>query len=71
MSTRKHIIIIMIDNITKAKNKDQLLVTFISIKLTHFPINPYNTYDSLIGQEIIDYLEKANAEIIYSDKFLC
>ena len=31
--------------------------------------HPYNTYDSLIGQEIIDYLEKANAEIIYSDKF--
>lgn len=31
--------------------------------------HPYNTYDSLIGQDIINYLEKEDIEIIYSDKF--
>ena len=31
--------------------------------------HPYNTYDSLIGEEIINYLEKQNVEVIYSDKF--
>ncbi len=31
--------------------------------------HPYNTYDELIGQDIIKYLNKENVEIIYSDKF--
>lgn len=31
--------------------------------------HPYNTYDTLIGQDIVNYLEKENIEIIYSDKF--
>ena len=31
--------------------------------------HPYNTYDEMIGKEIIDYLTKENIEIIYSDKF--
>lgn len=31
--------------------------------------HPYNTYDTMIGQDIINYLEKENVEVIYSDKF--
>lgn len=31
--------------------------------------HPYNTYDTMIGQDIIKYLEKENVEVIYSDKF--
>lgn len=31
--------------------------------------HPYNTYDDMIGQNIVNYLEKENIEIIYSDKF--
>lgn len=31
--------------------------------------HPYNTYDTMIGNNIINYLEKENVEIIYSDKF--
>lgn len=31
--------------------------------------HPYNTYDTMIGEEIINYLEKENIEIVYSDKF--
>lgn len=31
--------------------------------------HPYNTYDDLIGKEIIKYLEKENIEVIFSDKF--
>ena len=31
--------------------------------------HPYNIYDSFVGKEIIDYLEKNKIAIIYSDKF--
>lgn len=31
--------------------------------------HPYNTYDSMIGLEIVKYLNKNDVEIIYSDKF--
>ncbi len=31
--------------------------------------HPYNTYDDLIGKEIIKYLKQNDVEIIYSDKF--
>ena len=31
--------------------------------------HPYNTYDSMVGEDIIKYLKKENIEIIYSDKF--
>ncbi len=31
--------------------------------------HPYNTYDDLIGKDIIRYLEKNNIEVIFSDKF--
>ena len=41
------------------KNKTKILI------VSH----PYNTYDTMIGEEIINYLEKENVEIIYSDKF--
>lgn len=30
--------------------------------------HPYNLYDELIGKPIIDYLEKQNVDIIYSDR---
>lgn len=31
--------------------------------------HPYNTYDDLIGKDIIKYLEKNDIEVIFSDKF--
>lgn len=31
--------------------------------------HPYNTYDDLIGKQIINYLEKNNIAVIFSDKF--
>lgn len=31
--------------------------------------HPYNTYDDLIGKDVIKYLEKNNIEVIFSDKF--
>lgn len=34
-----------------------------------FVSHPYNTYDALIGKDIINYLNKENVEIIYSDQF--
>ncbi len=47
-------------NLNKLKsNKTKILI------VSH----PYNTYDDEIGKNIIDYLTKENAEIIYSDKF--
>lgn len=31
--------------------------------------HPYNTYDSMIGKDIVSYLNKKGVSIIYSDKF--
>ena len=31
--------------------------------------HPYNTYDDLIGKDIITYLNKNDTEVIFSDKF--
>ena len=51
-------------NIKITKNKLKRSKTKILI-VSH----PYNTYDTMIGQDIINYLEKENVEVIYSDKF--
>lgn len=47
-------------NLNKLKS-DKLKILIVS--------HPYNTYDSMIGMEIIKYLKKNDVEIIYSDKF--
>ncbi len=47
-------------NLNKLKS-DKLKILIVS--------HPYNTYDSMIGMDIIEYLKKASVEVIYSDKF--
>lgn len=57
-------------NIIKNKNIEITINKLNSSKTKILLIShPYNTYDEMIGTEIIKYLEKANVEIIYSDKF--
>lgn len=55
---------IEIKNIEITKNKLNSQKTKILL-ISH----PYNTYDTMIGEDIIKYLKKENVEIIYSDKF--
>lgn len=53
------------DNLIR-KNIHNLLSKKIKILLVG---HPYNLYDSLIGKPIIEYLEKNNIELIYSNLF--
>ena len=47
-------------NLNKLKvNKKKILI------VSH----PYNTYDEIVGKNIIKYLKENNIELIYSDKF--
>lgn len=61
--------------INKYKEKRKREITINTNKLNSKKIkillvsHPYNTYDDLIGKEIITYLEKENIEVIFSDKF--
>ena len=48
------------------ENKSKLASSKIKILIVS---HPYNTYDEMIGADIINYLNKNNIEIIYSDKF--
>ena len=48
------------ENIKKLESKNKKIL---------FLGHPYNLYDNLIGKNIVDYLEKQNIEIIYSDLF--
>ncbi len=61
--------------IKKYKEKRELEITVnlnkLNSKKTKILLvsHPYNTYDDLIGKDIIKYLEKSDVEIIFSDKF--
>lgn len=61
--------------ITKSKEKRKREITINLNKLNSTKVkillvsHPYNTYDDLIGKDIIKYLEKNDAEVIFSDKF--
>ncbi len=47
-------------------NKDKLNGDGMKVLLVS---HPYNTYDDVIGKEIVNYLNKNNIEVIYSDRF--
>ncbi len=55
----------------KRKKNIQININKLNSKKTKVLIvsHPYNTYDSVIGNDIIKYLTKEDAEVIYSDKF--
>lgn len=55
----------------KRKKNAQINLSKLNSKKTKILIvsHPYNTYDSTIGGDIIKYLIKENAEVLYSDKF--
>ncbi len=57
-------------NLIKKKNT-QINLNKLNSKKTKILIvsHPYNTYDSIIGSDIIKYLTNEGAEVIYSDKF--
>ncbi len=55
----------------KTKKNEEINENKLNSKKTKILLisHPYNTYDNLIGMDIIKYLIKENVEIIYSDKF--
>ena len=55
----------------KTKKNEEINENKLNSKKTKILLisHPYNTYDNLIGMDIIKYLIKENIEIIYSDKF--
>lgn len=56
----------MENRLLKEKKQKELLTTN-NIKIL-LAAHPYNLYDNLIGKPIIDYLERENITIIYSDR---
>ncbi len=56
----------------KEKRESEIMLNFNKLNSSKVKIllisHPYNTYDDLIGKDIIKYLEKNDVEIIFSDK---